>query len=60
MYHLTSYSDPLKIEQDLMKIVPKKEWREFPLRLISYGRDYCPSRAHNHQNCPIEKALRKT
>ena len=60
MYHLTNYSDPLKIEQDLMKIVPKKEWREFPLRLISYGRDYCPSRAHNHQNCPIEKALRKT
>ncbi len=57
MYHLTNYSDPLKIEQDLMKIVPKKEWREFPLRLISYGRDYCPSRAHNHQNCPIEKAL---
>ena len=57
MYHLTNYSDPLKIEQDLMKIVPKKEWREFPLRLISYGRDYCPSRTHNHQNCPIEKAL---
>ncbi len=57
MYHLTNYSDPLKIEQDLMKIVPKKEWREFPLRLISYGRDHCPSRAHNHQNCPIEKAL---
>ena len=60
MYHLTNYSDPLKIEQDLMKIVPKKEWREFPLRLISYGRDYCPNRTHDHQNCPIEKALRKT
>jgi len=40
--------------------VPKKEWREFPLRLISYGRDYCPNRTHDHQNCPIEKALRKT
>jgi len=60
MYHLTNSSDPFKIEQDLMEIVPKKEWREFPLRLISYGRDYCPNRTHDHQNCPIEKALRKT
>lgn len=59
MYHLTNSSDPFKIEQDLMEIVPKKEWREFPLRLISYGRDYCPNRVHDHQNCPLEKVLNK-
>lgn len=52
---LTENIDPIKIEQDLMKIVPKSEWRDFNLRLVEYGRKYCPAKQHNHQNCPLTK-----
>lgn len=41
---LTDKKDPEKIEQDLMRIVPKEWWIEFPHLLILYGRDYAPSR----------------
>ncbi len=52
---LTKQSDPVKIEQDLMEIVPKKEWYDFSFRLIDYGRKYCPARPHDHQACPLYK-----
>jgi len=55
---LTNNTDPEKIEKDLMKIIPKgPEWRDFPLRLIQYGREYCPAKKHNHKNCPLTKIL---
>jgi endonuclease-3 len=57
---LTKETKPEKIEKDLMKIIPKgPEWRDFPLRLIQYGREYCPARKHNHKNCPLTKILKK-
>jgi endonuclease-3 len=56
---LTEETKPEKIEKDLMLIVPKgPEWRDFPLRLIQYGRDYCPAKKHNHQNCPLTKVVK--
>ncbi len=57
---LTDEIKPEKIEKDLMKIIPQgPEWRDFPLRLIQYGREYCPAKKHNHQNCPLTKILSK-
>jgi len=41
---LTTNQDPVKIEQDLMQIVPKDWWIEFPHLLILYGREYAPAR----------------
>lgn len=41
---LSSSDKPEKIEEDLMKIVPKERWIEFPHLLILYGREYAPSR----------------
>lgn len=52
---LTTENDPNKIEQDLMKILPKKEWFDFTHRLISYGRKYCRARPHDHSKCPLSK-----
>jgi len=53
---LTKEKEPSKIEKDLMEIIPKgPEWRDFPLRLIQYGREYCPARKHKHENCPLSK-----
>ncbi|MFO0703132.1 MAG: endonuclease III [Patescibacteria group bacterium] len=57
-YGLSIYSDPIKIEKDLMKIIPQKEWREFTLRMIQYGRDYCPANCKNCPNCPLWKCVK--
>lgn len=54
---LTKHTDPDKIEQDLMKIIPKEEWLSFTYLLIEYGRTYCSARRHNHENCPLTKVL---
>ena len=53
LHGLTDETDPDKIEQDLCTILPKREWRPFSYRLISYGRKYCPARPHNHAKCPL-------
>lgn len=50
---LTSQKTPEKIEQDLMKIVPKDKWIDFSHLLINYGREYCPARPHVCKNCPL-------
>jgi endonuclease-3 len=54
---LTKHTDPVKIELDLMGIVPKKEWRDFNFLLVNYGREYCPARPHDHKakRCPLAK-----
>lgn len=41
---LTANSDPVRIEQDLMKLIPKKEWAIFSLLLIKHGRNVCAAR----------------
>ncbi len=50
---LTNETDPVKIEKDLMAIIPKKEWFNLTYRLIDYGRKFCVARRHDHQRCPL-------
>ncbi len=50
---LTKEKDPVKIERDLMAIIPKKDWFQFTYLIIEYGRRYCPARTHKHENCPL-------
>ncbi len=57
LYGLTEHTDPVKIEQDLMKIIPQEEWTDFTHRFIEYGRQYCPARKHDHDNCPLSVLL---
>jgi len=52
---LTKHNDPNTIEQDLMRIVPRKDWFSLNHLLVSYGRKYCPARKHDHKNCPLSK-----
>lgn len=49
---LTSHKDPVRIERDLMELLPKKEWFPFTYRLIEYGRTYCPARPHDCSKHP--------
>ena len=60
LFGLTDETNPDKIEKDLMQIIPKEEWKDFTLRMIEYGRVYCPARkGHTHENCPISKKLKE-
>ncbi len=52
---LTRHHDPEKIEQDLMRLVPRKDWFAFTYLLIEYGRKYCVARKHDHALCPLHK-----
>lgn len=50
---LTKYRDPLKIEQDLMKLAPRKEWDHLSLRLIYHGRARCAARKPDCEHCEL-------
>jgi endonuclease III len=41
---LTRQEDPVKIEQDLMRVVPHEDWARFPHLLIWHGRRVCDAR----------------
>lgn len=56
---LTKNTDPNKIEQDLMKIVPKDKWFIFPYLLIDHGRKVCTARKPLCDKCVIEKYCEK-
>ena len=50
---MTRQSDAVKIEQDLMKLVPKDEWVKFPHRVILHGRNVCVARKPRCPECRL-------
>jgi endonuclease III len=48
---LTENKDPVKIEQDLMKVVPEEDWTVFSHLLILHGRRTCKARKPDCPNC---------
>jgi endonuclease III len=51
---LTNQDDPPKIEQDLMKIIPRERWILFSHQIIWHGRKLCFARKPNCAECPLE------
>jgi endonuclease-3 len=51
---LTKQTNPVKIEQDLMKIIPKEKWIAFPLQLIFHGRALCIARKPRCVECKLD------
>jgi endonuclease-3 len=47
--------DAVKIERELIKIVPKKEWDQFSLQLIYHGRAICSARKAYCDECILKK-----
>jgi len=50
---LTKNEDPVKIEQDLMAITPKKEWGNISHLLIFHGRKVCQAKKPLHSKCVL-------
>src|ERR671933_538754 len=52
---LTREEDPVKIERDLMRLVPREEWGPFPHLLIWHGRRICLARRPLCAECAVHK-----
>jgi len=50
---LTRQSDPVKIEFDLMPLVPKESWTHFSHQMIWHGREICTARSPKCHACPL-------
>ena len=52
---LTKHTDPQKIEQDLMQVVPQSDWTLFSHLLIFHGRAICQARNPKCEVCPLRQ-----
>ncbi|MGH3056759.1 MAG: endonuclease III domain-containing protein, partial [Gaiellaceae bacterium] len=50
---LTKQQDPVKIERDLMRVVPRPDWARFPHLLIWHGRRVCIARRPGCEDCVL-------
>jgi endonuclease III len=51
---LTKNDEPVKIEQDLMKILPQERWISFAHQIIHFGRQICVARKPRCASCPLD------
>jgi endonuclease III len=51
---LSKHEDPVKVERDLMKILPQERWILFSHQLIHHGRSLCVARKPRCAECPID------
>ena len=56
---LSAETDPVKVEHDLMRLVPRKEWTRFSHRMIFHGRQVCHSRKPDCEGCALRKICPK-
>ena len=54
-FDLSDHKNPVKIERDLMELLPKKEWPRFTHRVIHYGRYLAPARRYDTTKDPLVK-----
>ena len=50
---LTRHDDPVKIERDLVRLVPRPDWHRFPHLLIWHGRRVCQARRPRCEDCVL-------
>lgn len=50
---LTQQTDPIRIEQDLMKLIPQPDWENWSIRLVYHGRAVCNARNPACGSCDL-------
>lgn len=58
-FNLSTHADPNKIEQDLLQIIPKKDWKRAGYAIKEYGRKEGKARGYKAEIDPLVKALQK-
>ena len=53
----TKQEDPVKIERDLVRLVPRVDWARFPHLMIWHGRRICDARKPRCEDCPLAESL---
>lgn len=56
---LSDKDDPLKVEQDLLKKIPKEYWPRMNHIFVDHGRKYCTAQKPKCDECPINKICEK-
>ena len=56
---LTRHTDPVKVERDLMALVPAKDWTDFGHRMIFHGRQVCQARKPKCDGCALSRLCPK-
>jgi endonuclease-3 len=51
---LTKHDEPVKVERDLMKVIPQDRWIQFSHELIHHGRQVCVARTPRCVDCSLE------
>ena len=52
-FNLTDSTNPERIEQDLMSLVPRRDWYTVTYRIIEYGRQIAPARVYDTHKDPL-------
>jgi len=52
---LTDKTDPVKVEFELMKVIPRVSWNDVSLQLIYFGREICDAKKPRCKICPLFK-----
>ena len=50
---LSNGKNVVQTEKDLKKLFPRDLWNKLHLQIIFFGREYCPARGHQVDNCPL-------
>lgn len=58
-WRLTDSKSVGKTEKDLKRAFPKAAWNQLHLQIIFYGREYCPARGHDLEQCVICRTIAK-
>ncbi len=58
-FGLSDFTDPIRIEKDLMEIMPQEYWWGFNHRLVHYGRHLCKAHKHDCTEHPLTKIYPK-
>lgn len=55
---LCKSEDPVVIEQELMKVLPKEQWILYNIQIITLGRTICPARNPQCRECPLHEVCK--
>jgi endonuclease III len=50
---LTKHTDPIRIERDLMRLIPQPDWENWSIRLVYHGRAVCNARSPQCDRCSL-------